>query len=78
MYVYIIRSLKRPDQTYVGSSQDFKKRLVEHNSGKSTHTSKFKPRKLEIVVWFDNDLKAIEFEKYLKNHSGRAFREKHF
>ncbi len=73
MYVDIIRSIQHPDQTYVGSSQDFKKRLTEHNTGKSPHTSKFKPWKLEVVVWFDDDLKAVEFEKYLKSHSVGVF-----
>lgn len=78
MYVYIIRSIKFPTETYVGLSMDYKKRLIDHNAGKSMHTSKFKPWTLEIVVWFKDDEKAVGFEKYLKNHSGRSFRAKHF
>ena len=77
MYVYIIRSIHFPTETYVGSSADFKQRLKDHNNGKSSHTSKFKPWKLEVVVWFGDDSKAITFEKYLKSHSGRSFRPKH-
>jgi hypothetical protein len=43
----VLRSIVHPDQTYIGSTGDLKKRLAEHNSGKSIHTNKFKPRKLE-------------------------------
>jgi putative endonuclease len=46
-YVYILRSIAQPDQTYIGSTGDLKRRLAEHNSGKSIHTNKFKPWKLE-------------------------------
>jgi putative endonuclease len=73
MYVYIIRSIQHPYQTYVGSSKDFKRRLMEHNSGKSPHTSKYTPWKLEVVTWFEDEGKAVEFEKYFKSHSSKAF-----
>jgi len=78
MYVYIIRSVKHPLQTYVGSTQNLKKRLIEHNSGKSPHTSKYKPWYFENAVWFKDEAKAFQFERYLKGHSGLAFRAKHF
>jgi putative endonuclease len=42
-YVYLLRSTAHPDQTYVGSTGDLRKRLAEHSSGKSIHTNKFKP-----------------------------------
>ena len=42
-YVYLLRSKTNPDQTYVGSTSDLRKRLAEHNAGKSIHTNKFKP-----------------------------------
>src|SRR5579859_4904220 len=72
-YVYIIRSVNFPDQEYIGATADLKRRLPEHNAGKSTHTAKFKPW---VLVWycaFPDKHKALEFEKYLKSHSGRAF-----
>jgi len=43
---YILRSKTHPDQTYVGSTNDLRKRLAEHNSGKSIRTNKFKPWEL--------------------------------
>jgi putative endonuclease len=75
-YVYIIRSVPFPDQEYTGATADLKPRIADHNSGKSSHTSKFLPW---ILVWycaFQDKFAALEFEKYLKSHSGRAFAAK--
>lgn len=75
-YVYIIRSTATPEQEYVGATADLKKRLADHNSGKSTHTAKFMPWELIWYSSFPDKLKALDFEKYLKSHSGRAFTKK--
>ncbi len=45
-YVYIIRSIEFPDQEYIGATEDLKRRIPEHNAGKSAHTAKFKPWQL--------------------------------
>jgi hypothetical protein len=42
-YVYIIRSVEFPDQEYTGATEDLKRRISDHNAGKSSHTAKFKP-----------------------------------
>jgi predicted GIY-YIG superfamily endonuclease len=63
-HVYILRSTGFPQQEYIGATADLRRRLPEHNAGKSTHTAKFRP-------W--DKYNALEFEKYLKTHSGRAF-----
>ncbi|WP_291868052.1 GIY-YIG nuclease family protein [Bradyrhizobium sp.] len=75
-YVYIIRSIHHPKQEYVGATADLKRRLPEHNTGRSAHTAKFKPWRLVWYCAFPNKQKALEFEKYLKSHSGRAFAKK--
>lgn len=75
-YVYIIRSCIDAKQTYVGFTGDLKERLATHNSGRSPHTSKFVPWKLEFYCAFHDADKAMEFERYLKSHSGRAFAAK--
>jgi len=77
-YVYILRSINFPNQTYVGFTSDLKKRLKKHNEGGSPHTSKYKPWKVETAISFTDKKKALKFEKYLKSHSGRAFTSKHF
>jgi putative endonuclease len=38
-YVYLLRSAAKRNETYVGSTSDLKKRLADHNSGKSIHTN---------------------------------------
>jgi len=53
-----------------------KRRLPEHNAGKSVHTAEFKPWKLAWYCAFPDKMRALEFEKYLKSHSGRAFANK--
>jgi putative endonuclease len=75
-YVYIIRSVSSPNQEYTGMTADLKQRIADHNAGKSTHTAKFIPWKLVWYCAFADKLQALEFEKYLKSHSGRAFAKK--
>jgi putative endonuclease len=75
-YVYLIQSISFPTQRYAGITSDLKTRLKSHNKGQSPHTSKFKPWKLVTYVAFSDESKAIDFEKYLKSGSGRAFAEK--
>jgi len=72
-YVYIIRSDSHPKQTYVGYSTDLRKRLYYHSQGDSPHTAKYKPWSLAFYAAFPAKIKALEFETYLKTHSGKAF-----
>jgi len=75
-YVYIIRSVPLPKQEYTGATADLKQRLADHNAGKSRHTGKFIPWELVWYSAFPDKYKALEFEKYLKSRSGRAFATK--
>ncbi|MFM8701027.1 MAG: GIY-YIG nuclease family protein [Hyphomicrobiales bacterium] len=72
-YVYIIQSINFPDQEYTGATRDLRQRVSDHNSGKSTHTSKFAPWELRWYCAFPDKYKALDFEKYFKSASGRAF-----
>lgn len=75
-YVYIIRSMEYPGQEYIGVTSDLKKRLADHNARKSTHTQKFAPWKILWYSAFQDKHLALDFETYLKSHSGRAFSKK--
>ena len=75
-YVYLIKSLARSEERYVGSSADLRERIADHNAGKSSHTAKFKPWELVTYVAFSNRAKAEQFERYLKSGSGHAFANK--
>jgi len=75
-YAYLIENDGTPAQRYVGLTSDLKRRLEDHNSGKSAHTSKFKSWRLVTYVAFSNKAKAESFEQYLKSGSGHAFANK--
>ena len=76
-YVYLLRSKTHPNQTYIGSTGDLRKRLAEHNAGKSIHANKFKPWDLMAYVALPEKHLAEKFESYLKSGSGRAFAKRH-
>ncbi len=76
-HVYILRSISRPTQIYIGfSSIDMDTRLERHNAGSTPATARYVPW---IIAWhytFPDKQKAVEFESYLKSGSGRAFLHK--
>ncbi|MGH6734514.1 MAG: GIY-YIG nuclease family protein [Methyloceanibacter sp.] len=74
----MLQSVPNPDRYYVGLATNLKRRFEEHNSSKSTHTSKYLPWKLVTYVAFSDGVKAWRFERYLKSGSGRSFAKKHF
>lgn len=77
-FVYIIKSIKYSNKTYIGFSGNIKRRLYYHNIGKSKYTNKFKPWKLIFLICFLDKQKALNFEKYLKTSSGKVFINKRF
>ena len=77
-YVYLIQSIPYPEQKYIGLTSNVKQRLKAHNEGGSPHTAKFKPWKLVTYVAFSEESNALDFEKYLKSGSGRAFANRRF
>ena len=74
-YVYILR-LKDNSQ-YVGYSENLKQRIEEHSRGIVKTTKSNLPSELVFYAAFKDKYKAIKFERYLKEGSGFAFRNKH-
>jgi predicted GIY-YIG superfamily endonuclease len=72
-YTYILQSEKEPEHFYTGFTEDLDDRLNAHNSGQVPHTSKHRPWHIKTAVAFTNRQKALDFERYLKSPSGRAF-----
>ena len=54
-YVYLLESDASPRKRYVGLTTDLKRRLAEHNAGKSAHTSKYVPWHLVTYIGFANE-----------------------
>jgi putative endonuclease len=77
-YVYLLQSISNPKQRYAGMTSNLQRRLKEHNSGKSPHSSKYRPWRIVVAARFGDDQRAREFEHYLKSGSGRAFANRHF
>ena len=77
-HVYLLQSLRYPNQRYVGSTSDVGARVGEHNAGRSPHTAKYAPWELVASVTFPDNRQALAFERYLKSGSGRAFARRHF
>lgn len=77
-YVYYLKSKLLPAKTYIGYTGNLKKRLADHNAGKSVYTKDFKPWQLIGFLGFDQEFKAIQFEKYLKTNAGRIFIRRYF
>jgi putative endonuclease len=76
--VYVLRSITDSTRYYTGVTSNVETRLGSHNAGLSSHTADGIP--WESIVWisFANADRAIDFEKYLKSGSGRAFARRHF
>ena len=77
-FVYVLQSTVDNAQHYVGLTSDVTTRLQVHNSGGSHHTAQNRPWRLVVSLEFAEERGAVQFEKYLKSGSGRAFAKRHF
>jgi putative endonuclease len=71
-YTYIIKS-KKDNKLYTGFTNDLRKRLLQHNQGKSTYT---KGRGPFEVIYYEACLleeKARSRELYLKSGMGKRY-----
>jgi predicted GIY-YIG superfamily endonuclease len=75
-YVYILQSKAGGARFYVGFTEDLLARLRKHNAGEVPHTAKGRPWRIKTAIAFADRERAIEFERYLKSSSGRAFAKK--
>jgi len=76
-HVYQLQGIPLPGRYYEGSTDDLDKRLKDHHSQTSVHTSQFAAWKLATDLTFSDKSKATVSERYLKTGSGRAFTTKH-
>ena len=74
-YVYIIES-SVDKKHYIGSTNDLKCRLSEHNSGSVVATKPRIPFKLVSYIAVETENQARNLEKYLKTGSGFSFIKK--
>lgn len=72
-YVYVLLS-QIDKQWYIGSTNDLRRRLLEHNNGKVYSTALRKPFKLVYYEAYLEEKDARHRERNLKLHS-RAFEQ---
>src|SRR5580692_6835640 len=77
-YVYILESLAVPGHFYIGSTDNLRQRLRQHQADVDTHAAKYRPWKLKTYLAFEKKATAVRFESYLKSGSGRSFCKRHF
>jgi putative endonuclease len=75
-YVYFLE-LSNGD-IYVGSTNDLKRRLAEHQRGDVPSTKNLLPAKLRSYVAVETETKARPLERYFKSGSGKAVAMKRF
>lgn len=71
-YVYVLESLS-DKKWYTGYTSDLKKRIGEHNEGKTKSTKNRRPLRL---IYFEGCITkedAIAREKYLKSGMGKRY-----
>jgi len=74
-FVYVLRSLK-DNELYIGSTNDIRRRLIEHNSARVDSTKGRIPFALEAYFAVKDKARAIELEQYFKTGSGKAMLQK--
>ena len=76
-YVYLLKSVSFR-KSYVGCTDNVKRRLDEHNSGKSLFTKRFKPWQVLKVEEFRTYKDARKRERFYKSGIGRQEMKKLF
>ncbi len=72
-YVYLLQS-ELNNEIYIGSTTDLRRRIIEHNKGRSTATKRYIPWKLVYYEAFMTETMARKREHNLK-YNGNAIRE---
>ena len=75
-YVYVLKSVKRKNWLYKGSTSDLKRRLVEHNNGKNFSTAPYAPYRLIYYEAYLLKTDAEARETYLKTSMGMRVMKK--
>jgi predicted GIY-YIG superfamily endonuclease len=75
--VYVLQSEADTTRYYTGVTSNLRSRLDDHNAGRCSHTASGRPWRVDMMVKFSDERRAMAFEKYLKSGSGSAFANRH-
>ena len=76
-YTYVLKSFKNQD-IYIGSTENFKHRVVLHNRGKVKSTSAHRPWILLEYREFNSRSEAVKHERFLKSGQQREILKKKY
>ena len=76
--VYVLKSANPRAHYYVGLTHHVPARVADHNAGRCPHTARYRPWQLHVTIELPDEQRAVDFERYLKSGSGRAFAKRHF
>ena len=76
--VYVLKNERHPPNYYTGLTANLRDRLDSHNAGRCRHTASGRPWRVDVIVKFADEARAVAFERYLKSGSGSAFAMRHF
>ena len=76
--VYVLKSAAREGHFYIALTSDVPARLADHNAGRCPNTARYRPWQRHVTIELPDEQRAIDFERYLKSGSGRAFAKRHF
>lgn len=71
-FVYAIKSEVR-NYIYVGLTDNFDRRLLQHNSGQNITTRAYTPFVVVLVEFYETRPEARKREKYLKSGIGKEY-----
>jgi putative endonuclease len=76
-YIYILYSYAG-DKYYVGYTNDYERRLIEHNTlAQNTFTSKYRPWQIKAVFSCGEvESVAMKIEKFIKNQKSKKLIER--
>jgi putative endonuclease len=75
-YVYMLQGERDAKSFYSGFTEGLLERLNKHDVGEPPHRAKLRPWRMKTAIAFTEHERAVNFERYLKSSSGRAFAKK--
>jgi predicted GIY-YIG superfamily endonuclease len=75
--VYILKNNSARPHYYTGRTSNLAQRLIAHNAGLCHSTADYRPWRVDVVIKFADEKRAIAFERYLKSGSGSSFATRH-
>lgn len=75
-YIYILHSVKNPNQYYSGMTDKIENVLIKHNGHQMAETAKYAPWNLSTYIAFADEGRAFAYENYLKTEQGMAYIKK--